>query len=659
MVNLSKAEIRLSAFVALILTLSCTPTAKAEDHVEQTVKSRWLSPPSYAIRSVRNAHSSQTPVIVAQGELDTLINQDGGGACPISAALIALQTLRSMTGQPLHPQPHRFALQLFQKHPELKQGRITNDRFVNLLSWMSDQIAGYDIQVEVVSARNSVHTKSGPYWSDDDGPELGIKGGELNILAYTVTTSAGIVLGRHFVLLKEGGESQIRVLKPEKPMKDFQFIVEKRETSSAPYKQIYIKSPGRLADTQPVQELNTVFKIRLIPSKTEPLPVSPLTIDQMKTAIDDLAEQLKSEGKLTSPREWRRRGAAFGLPSLDLPKSVGGSDWNAQQMLEVFKHTGRHNLNLRDVVGGAHGRPVVIMDSPIAKGALQKLVAGDAYFAVAITEEDAGTDKKSMQSQAIRDGSGFRLTGSKLWNARLRQATHVVLYTRSATGSPNGQSAFLLPINHPGLEIVDRYAHGLTGNSFGGLKFDNIYVGPEYLIGKDGDGSKIFEKHFLYWRLMQSAAAIGCGERALEIMAERIRQRHVLGGPIGRFTHLQQPIGEYLTKLQMAAALAQEAARLYDQGNYEAAKPLVNGIKAEGVEIALAACDAAMRAHGAVGYSREVDLGDRVRDLMGLRIADGTTDVMRMTVVRENYGFDLWEMSTRSYLNDTSLDREE
>ena len=148
---------------------------------------------------------------------------------------------------------------------------------------------------------------------------------------------------------------------------------------------------------------------------------------------------------------------------------------------------------------------------------------------------------------------------------------------------------------------------------------------------------------------MQAAAAIGCGERALEIMAERIRQRHVSGGPIGRFTHLQQPIGEYLTKLRMAAALAREAARFYDQGNYEAAEPLVNGIKAEGVEIALAACDAAMRVHGAVGYSREVDLGDRVRDLMGLRIADGTTDVMRMTVVREQYGFDLWEMSIRGY----------
>lgn len=50
-----------------------------------------------------------------------------------------------------------------------------------------------------------------------------------------------------------------------------------------------------------------------------------------------------------------------------------------------------------------------------------------------------------------------------------------------------------------------------------------------------------------------------------------------------------------------------------------------------------------------MGYSRDVDIGDRVRDLMGLRIADGTTDVMRMTVVRDEYGYDFWKMAIRSY----------
>lgn len=126
----------------------------------------------------------------------------------------------------------------------------------------------------------------------------------------------------------------------------------------------------------------------------------------------------------------------------------------------------------------SYGRPAIKLESDFAKAAIHDLIGGLAYFAVAITEEGAGTHTKNIQSRAIRDGDGFRLTGSKLWNARLRQATHVVLYVQAANGRPGKQTAFLLPINQPGLEIVDRYAHGLTGNSFGGLNFDQMYVGP-------------------------------------------------------------------------------------------------------------------------------------------------------------------------------------
>ncbi len=160
-------------------------------------------------------------MIVGQSELDALIDSGGGGACPISAALIAMQTLRSMAGQSSHPQPHRYALQLFQSHPELKKGRISNERFVKLFGWVSSKIDGYGLQVETVSAKNSSHTDSGPFWQDEDGPELAVRGGELCVLAYTVTQPGGNVRGRHFVLLKQRSETQIRVLNPQKPMKGF------------------------------------------------------------------------------------------------------------------------------------------------------------------------------------------------------------------------------------------------------------------------------------------------------------------------------------------------------------------------------------------------------------------------------------------------------
>lgn len=640
---------RLNFNFLFFLVLLGTGTATAQDVVIDHASEQIFLMPGEALDRIQADHSEESPILVAQEELDQLIQPDGGGACPIAAGLIAEQTVRAMTGLPLDLHPHRTALGLFQEKPELKEGRISNQRFVELLAHLCRSLNNTPIAITTTSAPTSNYESTGTRWTPTDGPDLSISAGQIKIIAYTVTTATGIVRGRHFVLLQGGDGNQISFVNPGKPTKDYTFILEYRGDSTGPKRQVFFHSPAGFDKTNQTYELNTIFTIRLITDRPATAEKKDVSVNEIKVKIDQLATLLREQGDLINPTAWRQHGAAFGLPGLDLPKEMGGSGWSTVDMLEVFRHAGKHNLNLRDVVGAAHGRPLAKSKSTHAKRVLDGIVTGKAYVAVAITEPEAGSDMRAMESRATKVGDGFSLTGQKLWNARLRQATHVVLYTLASNGKAGARTAFLLPIDHPGLQIVDEFAHGLTGNSFGGLKFNDMFVGPEYLLGEDGDGGEIFNEHFMYWRLMQSAAAIGCGEAALEQMANRIKERQAYGGPIGRFTHLQQPIGEYTTKLQMAMALGREAAELIDQGNYDAASPLVNGIKAEGVEIALAASDAAMRAHGALGYSRQVDLGDRVRDLMGLRIADGTTDVMRMEVVRSVYGQVFWKMAIRSY----------
>jgi alkylation response protein AidB-like acyl-CoA dehydrogenase len=270
---------------------------------------------------------------------------------------------------------------------------------------------------------------------------------------------------------------------------------------------------------------------------------------------------------------------------------------------------------------------------------------GDGYIAIAITEPSAGSDIPAIKTTSKRVDGGYVLNGTKRFNARLGQASHVIIFAQGTTGEPGKLSVFVCPIKTDGLTVETLTAHGLTGNTYGGLTLRDVFVPEDHRIGEDGEGLSIFFEHFLYWRLMQTAAAIGTGEGALKLMADRIKTREAFGGPIGRFTHLQQPIGQHWTELQMAFALAQHAAELIDRGDYTAARPYICGLKAEGVEISLNAVDAAMRAFGGEGYSTRVDLGDRLRDLQGLRIADGTTDVMRMEVVRKVYGQEFWNLA--------------
>jgi alkylation response protein AidB-like acyl-CoA dehydrogenase len=267
-------------------------------------------------------------------------------------------------------------------------------------------------------------------------------------------------------------------------------------------------------------------------------------------------------------------------------------------------------------------------------------------MAIAITEPDVGTDIPRINTKATKVDGGYLLNGSKLYNARLNQASHVILFVQSATGRRGDLTAFVVPINAEGIKIETLEAHGLKGNSFGGLTLTNLKVTDKHMLGRDGKAMDLFFKHFLYWRLMQTAAAIGTGEMALEEMADRIKTRKAFGGPIGRFTHLQQPLGQHKTELVMAFALAKELAGRIDREDFsDETRGLICGLKAEGVETSIRAVDAAMRAFGGEGYSTRVDLGQRLSDLQGLRIADGTTDVMRMEVVRNIYGREFWEMA--------------
>lgn len=610
-----------------------------------------LDHPDAALSSLQALQHNGVDAFVPQGELNALIHSGGGGACPSAAAIDALQTLRLMAGMEPLANPHKAVLAAFASQPDLLDGRLTNEQLVALMQFYEQaHLEGRSLQIATELSPRGPYSPTARTWSEIDGPDLNAAARQLKIVAYTVTKPTGEVLGRHFVLLKRRDDTAVIVVDPNNPAKDRRYIVSCRAVDEGGCGHFMLVQPPDQKPRSELFEINAIFTL----SFQEPAPdhgqaIAPPSVEAIRQHIDVTAAQLNAAGHLQSPRKWREATASFGLPGLDLPTEVGGSGWSAVPTLEAFIQAGRHDLNCRDVVGGAHARLLLGSEDPRVFDIVRQVAAGDAYMAVTMTEPNAGSDFHAITSTARKVDGGYMLTGEKRYVARLEQATHVVIFTQPASGLPRGLSAFVLPINTPGLERYSFGAHGLKGNSFGGLKFKDLRVEDWQLIGADGEGDKLFVKHFRYWRLMQVAAALGAAERALEMMAERLSAREAFGGPIGRFTHLQQALGQSTTELRMAKALARDAAEMLDRGELELADPIINGLKAEGVEISLRAVDAATRAFGAEGYSDRVDLGDRLQDLNGLRIADGTTDVMRMDVVRRSYrnGKELWDMAVR------------
>jgi cyclohexanecarboxyl-CoA dehydrogenase len=586
-------------------------------------------------------------VFVVQGELDPVIRQGGGGACASAVAIDAIQTLRLMAGMKPLASPHKAALDAIGKQDELLNGRVSNEQLIRLLRGYADEhLDGRRLIVDVSSTPNGPYSPKGAPWTNSEGPDLTVADGQLKIVTFSVTEDSGQLLGRHFVLLKRLKGNEISVIDPRRPLKNTSYTVTPRNMGGWG-RRIFLVPPANVRTTDTL-EVDTIFTLRI--ERHDSPGKAPDDLNQLKKRIDEAAATLRTSGGLRSPRNWRESTATFGLPGLDLPTEYGGSGWPASKTLDAFIYAGRHDLNCRDIVGGAHVRPLLKSSHPKVLDIVRHVARGDAYMAITMTEPHAGSDFHAIKSTARKIDGGFLLNGEKRYVARLEQATHVIIFTQPASGEPSGLSAFVLPIDTPGLEPYSFGAHGLKGNSFGGLRFKDVRIEDWQMIGADGEGDDIFVDHFRYWRLMQVAAAVGTAECALEQMVDRLIDREAYGAPIGRFSHLQQAVGQHTTELRMAKALAREAAALLDEGKGEAADAIINGLKAEGIEIALATVDSAVRAFGAEGYSDRVDLGDRLQDLNGLRIADGATDVMRMSVVAKSYGEKgkrLWDMAIK------------
>jgi len=251
-----------------------------------------------------------------------------------------------------------------------------------------------------------------------------------------------------------------------------------------------------------------------------------------------------------------------------------------------------------------------------------------------------------MKSISKKVEGGYRLTGEKKYNARLENGTHVVIFTQADSSTPKQVklNAFVLPLDYPGLEFEKLEAAGLKGNSFGGVSFDNLFVPEKYRIGNEGQGREIFSKHFTYWRIMQTAAAIGTANRALEMTADRLITRKVYDKPLAAMTHLTQPLGKLTYELKMVMKDLERAAQLYDEGKIDEADEIATAAKSWGVEKAHEAAQFAVKTHGAKGYSNELDLFERMTDLSGMTIADGASDVLMSSYVRYIYGKPFWDI---------------
>lgn len=349
-------------------------------------------------------------------------------------------------------------------------------------------------------------------------------------------------------------------------------------------------------------------------------------------------------GPGANPVKLRREKSFSRLLALDLPERVGGANLPPLEMADIFRRAGTVDLELRDSIGAGHARFLTLVPTRRFDGLLRGVASGTDFCAVAITEPNVGSDLHALETTARPDAEGYVLNGIKQHVSRVSESSHFIVF--AAVPGRAGEpliTAFLVPADANGVLVEPGRPMGMANVSWGRVHLKDVRVPREHRIGGEGQAISLFVKHFAYWRTMMAAAAVGSAQATVERAIDRMQQRGAFGGPIGRFTHLQQGLAENVARLRMAWLLVQNVAGEFTDRRW----PIFDAAmaKAEALEAAIAATDWCMRVFGAAGYDIDNGIEKRHRDILGLRVADGTTDVLRGQVARAILGDTLYELS--------------
>ncbi len=339
----------------------------------------------------------------------------------------------------------------------------------------------------------------------------------------------------------------------------------------------------------------------------------------------ELLRKLGSLGVLAPTVEPRFGGAGLDYVSLGIAhEEVARGDFNAAYV-----------LLLASLVGAI----VAASADDLQKAAiLRPICRGEIIAALAVTEPGGGSDAAHVKLQARRDGDGYLLSGEKTSISFSSSAATALVMARTGTleDGARGVSAFYVDLNSPGVtrnRFRDLGSHAIGR---GQLFFDAVRVPAEARIGPEGAGFAQVMQGFDFSRSLIGLMCIGAAEQSVDETCRYVASREAFGGSLARFEGVSFPLAEAAVRLRAVRLLCYEALWLKDRG--EPHGWLAAGAKWLGPELAADVLHQCLLLHGHLGFSLDLPHQQRMRDVIGLEIGDGTAQIMKLLVAREIIG---------------------
>ncbi len=271
---------------------------------------------------------------------------------------------------------------------------------------------------------------------------------------------------------------------------------------------------------------------------------------------------------------------------------------------------------------------------------LDRLTSGlvtEEIVGIGLTEPHAGSDAGMPRLRAVKDGDAWVLNGVKSLSFG-RDAAAVVVFARTSQAEVRGKgiSAFLVPLDLPGVTREAYSDMGTRAVGRGAAHLSDVRIPANHLLGEEGQGFTQVMQGFDFSRALIGLQCIGLAQVTLDETWEYVSKREAFDQPLSKFQGVSFPLAEAETLLSAARLRCYQTLWLKDQGLPHTAQAAM--CKWWAPKTAFDVVHNCLLLHGQYGYRTELPLEQRLRDVLGLQIGDGTAQIMKLIIARQKLG---------------------
>ncbi|OGK84443.1 MAG: hypothetical protein A2X53_19265 [Candidatus Rokubacteria bacterium GWA2_70_23] len=263
--------------------------------------------------------------------------------------------------------------------------------------------------------------------------------------------------------------------------------------------------------------------------------------------------------------------------------------------------------------------------------------SGESAIALALTEPEAGSDMGAMRTSAREDGDAFVLSGEKNSVSFLNaDVFYVFARTEPGTTGPRGISAFLVPRDTPGLSFREYEDMGCRAVPRGQLFMDQVRVPATSMVGPRGGAFPMILSYLDVNRAFIGLKCLGAAQQTLDETIAYVKTREQFGKPISRFQGVAFPLAEAATLIEAARWLCYKILWKRERGEPCTAEGAM--VKWWVPKISAEIIHECLLLHGHYGYTQELPIEQRLRDVIGWQIGDGTPQIQKLIISRQLLG---------------------